>query len=181
MTVLAYIRVSTKDQDLAPQQKAILKRHPGAIIRAEKISGTKSHTSRPMLDLLLETIQANDVLVVWKMDRLGRNVKDLLTIVEKLDSIGASLQILDQSIDTKTASGKAFLQMLSVFAEFETNLRKERQLIGIEKAKSEGKYKGRKAKIDKALINQLIENGLKPKNICEQLNISRSTYYRLSC
>ena len=181
MIIYAYIRVSTSEQDLEPQRKAILKRHPGAIIREEKVSGTKHYNDRPMLSLLLDVIKKDDVLVVYKMDRLGRSTKNLLEIVDKLDSIGASLQILDQSIDTKTASGKAFLQMLSVFAEFETNLRKERQLIGIEKAKLDNKYKGRKSKIDSHSVKSLINNGLKPKDICSQLNISRSTYYRLSC
>ena len=77
-------------------------------------------------------------LVVWKLDRLARNMKDLLDIVETVEQRGATLEILDQAIDTGTASGKAFLQMLGVFAEFETNLRKERQMAGIAKAKTRG-------------------------------------------
>lgn len=80
-------------------------------------------------------INQGDKLVTWKLDRLARNIGDLCKTVDHLESRGASLEILDQKIDTNTATGKAFLQMLGVFAEFETNLRRERQLAGIVAAK----------------------------------------------
>jgi DNA invertase Pin-like site-specific DNA recombinase len=92
-------------------------------------------------------IKAGDKLVVWKLDRLARNMHDLTNIIETLNRKGAALEILDQKIDTSTATGRAFLQMLGVFAEFETNLRKERQLAGIASAKAKGKHLGRKASL----------------------------------
>ena len=92
-------------------------------------------------------INQGDKLVVWKLDRLARNTGDLCKIVDHLESRETSLEILDQKIDTSTATGKAFLQMLGVFAEFETNLRKERQLAGIAAAKANGKHLGRRSSL----------------------------------
>jgi len=83
-------------------------------------------------------------LVITRIDRLARSLRDLQNLVHDLKESGIELKATEQPIDTSTAAGKAFLDMLGVFAEFETNLRKERQLEGIEKAKTEGKYKGRK-------------------------------------
>jgi len=132
-----------------------------------------------MLELLLEMIAEGDRLVVWKLDRLARNMIDLLNIVESLEARGAALEIMDQAIDTSTASGKAFLQMLGVFAEFETNLRKERQAAGIAIAKAEGKYKGRPATTDAAEVIRLKSEGLGATAISKQLNIGRASVYRI--
>jgi DNA invertase Pin-like site-specific DNA recombinase len=125
-------------------------------------------------------MSAGDKLVVWKLDRLARIMNDLTNIVETIESKGASLEILDQRIDTGTASGKAFLQMLGVFAEFETNLRKERQLAGIAKAKQERPeaYQGRKVTTDGDEVKALIGRGLKPMEIARKLGVSRATVYR---
>lgn len=142
MTIFIYARVSSADQNTDIQKTDLLKRYPGAILREETASATTRN--RPVLELILQMIGEGDKLVVWKLDRLARNMKDLLSIVEDLEFKGATLEILDQSIDTGTASGKAFLQMLGVFAEFETNLRKERQMAGIASAKTKGVRFGRK-------------------------------------
>ena len=88
-------------------------------------------------------MRKGDVLVVTRIDRLARSIGDLQDIVRSLRSKGVALRATEQPVDTGTAAGKAFLDMLGVFAEFETNLRKERQLEGIAKAKAEGVYKGR--------------------------------------
>jgi DNA invertase Pin-like site-specific DNA recombinase len=98
-----------------------------------------------------------------------------------LESKGASLEILDQRIDTGTASGKAFLQMLGVFAEFETNLRKERQLAGIAKAKKERPeaYQGRQSTTDKDEVRALLTKGLSPTEVAKKMGVGRATVYRL--
>jgi DNA invertase Pin-like site-specific DNA recombinase len=179
MTIFAYCRVSTTDQDTGIQIEALLKAYPNAVVRQEKKSGTTT-LNRDMLSICLEMIGEGDKLVVWKLDRLARNVNDLTNIVETLESKGASLEILDQRIDTGTASGKAFLQMLGVFAEFETNLRKERQLAGITKAKKERPeaYQGRKTTTDGDEVKALLEKGIKPVEVAKKLGISRATVYR---
>lgn len=129
-----------------------------------------------MLELLLEVIGQDDKLVVWKLDRLGRSLLDILHVVEMLASKGASLEVLDQRIDTSTASGKAFLHMLGVFAEFENAIRKERQMAGI--AKAEGRYKGRPATVDAIEVNDLLAKGMTPSAIQEKLDISMTSFYR---
>jgi DNA invertase Pin-like site-specific DNA recombinase len=124
-----YARVSTLDQDLTLQQTT-LKAAGCSVIRAEKASGTR-RDGRTELQVLLDFLQPGDVLVVTRIDRLARSLKDLQDIVHELKVKGVSLKATEQPIDTGTAAGKAFLDMLGVFAEFETNLRKERQLEGI--------------------------------------------------
>ena len=132
------------------------------------------------LSLLLDMIGNGDKLLVCKLDRLARNMNDLLAIVSALEERGATLEILDQKIDNGSASGKAFLQMLGVFAEFETNLRKERQIAGIAKAKAErpDAYKGRPASVDGVAVRNLLNAGLKPTEVAKKLGISRATVYR---
>jgi len=178
MTTFAYCRVSTLDQDTTIQEEALHKAYPDAVVRTEKASGTTT-TGRPVLELILDMVQQGDKVVVWKLDRLARNMNDLTNIVQTLEERGASLEILDQRIDTSTASGKAFLQMLGVFAEFETNLRKERQLVGIEKAKKEGKYRGKQATIDTETVKRLKADGMGATAIARELGIGRASVYRI--
>lgn len=177
--IYGYCRVSTNEQDTTVQREQIVNSFPDAIIREEKVNGKRNHNERPMLDLLLDALAPGDQLIVFKLDRLGRSLSDLLNIVDKIEKKGASLTILDQSIDTSSASGKAFLQMLGVFAEFETNLRSERQRAGIEKAKQKGKYKGRQKTINNEQIINKINQGLSPKQISNELSISISSVYRI--
>ena len=151
MTVYGYARVSTTDQSL-DIQIAALKAAGCEKIRSEKVSGTSTN-GRQELKTLLEFIDAGDVLMVTRIDRLARSIGDLQDIVRALKAKGVALRATEQPIDTSTAAGKAFLDMLGVFAEFETNLRKERQMEGIAKAKAAGVYKGRPASIDPAGCN----------------------------
>ena len=123
-------------------------------------------------------LREEDKLVVWRLDRLARNMSDLLEIVREIEGKGATLEILDQRIDTGTASGKAFLQMLGVFAEFESNLRRERQMAGIQKAKAQGKYKGRKPGIDKQLVASMLAKGLSHSAVARELNCSTKSIQR---
>jgi len=112
-------------------------------------------------------------------DRLARSVKDLQDIVHELKARGVKLKATEQPVDTGTAAGKAFLDMLGVFAEFETNLRKERQLEGIASAKARGVYKGRSPTIDAGAVRKLAGQGIGGTEIARQLKISRASVYRL--
>ena len=177
MSKYGYARVSTIDQDLTVQQKA-LKAAGCDVIRAEKASGA-DRKGRTELQTLLDFIRHGDTLVVTRIDRLARSMKDLQDIVHELKAKGAHLQATEQPIDTSTAAGKAFLDMLGVFAEFETNLRKERQMEGIVEAKAAGVYKGRKPSIDVAKVRQMKDEGMGATAIARALKIDRTSVYRV--
>ena len=113
-----------------------------------------------------------------RLFRLARSIGDLQDIVRAVKAKGASLKATEQPIDTSTAAGKAFLDMLGVFAEFETNLRKERQLEGIAKAKAAGVYKGRRPSVDVAQVRALKQEGIGPSAIAKTLGIGRASVYR---
>lgn len=177
MAAYGYARVSSLDQDLTIQQQAL--RAAGCrVIRAEKISGARRN-GRTELQVLLDFVQPGDTLVVTRIDRLARSLKYLEDIVHELKGRGVTLRATEQPVDTGTAAGKAFLDMLGVFAEFETNLRRERQLEGIALAKTRGVYRGRKPSIDAAEIKRLREqDGLGPTAIARRLGIGRASVYR---
>jgi DNA invertase Pin-like site-specific DNA recombinase len=172
-----YARASSVDQDTAIQEAA-LKAAGCTIIRAEKKSGTALE-GRKELKTLLEFLRPGDTLAVTRIDRLARSVADLETIVKTLKERGAFLRAIEQPVDTSTPAGKAFLQMLGVFAEFETALRKERQMEGIAKAKAAGVYRGRKASIDVAMVRELKAAGVGPAEIAKRLGIGRASVYRV--
>jgi DNA invertase Pin-like site-specific DNA recombinase len=173
MTIIGYARVSTIDQNLEIQEAA-LKAAGADVIRSEKRSGT-STVGREELNIILQFLRPVDTLMVTRIDRLARSIGDLQDIVRTVKAKGAALKATEQPIDTSTAAGKAFLDMLGVFAEFETNLRRERQLEGIAKAKAEGRYKGRQASIDGAQIRLLI---LGATAIAARLSVGRASVYR---
>ncbi len=177
MAIYGYARVSTTEQDLSLQIKA-LKAAECEIIRSEKVSGT-STAGRNELRTLLDFLRDGDELVVTRIDRLARSIKDLQDIVFELREKGAVLKATEQPIDTSTAAGKCFLDMLGVFAEFETNLRRERQIEGIERAKERGVYKGRKPSIDVAKVRSLKERGMGATAIANELGIGRASVYRV--
>ena len=177
MAVYGYARVSTSDQDLTVQEEAL--RSAGCdVIRTEKVSGT-SRNGRAELETLLQFLRAGDTLMVTRIDRLARSIGDLQDIVRELKAKGAALKATEQPIDTSTAAGNAFLNMLGVFAEFETNIRRERQLEGIAKAKAEGVYKGRKPSIDAEAVKALRAQGVGASEIAQRLGIGRASVYRI--
>jgi DNA invertase Pin-like site-specific DNA recombinase len=176
MTIYGYARVSTADQDLTIQQEA-LKSAGCEIIRSEKVSGT-SVKDRKELATLLEFIRSGDELIITRVDRLARSVFDLQTIVRVLQDKRVSLRATEQPIDTSSAAGQCCREMLSVFAEFAPNLRRDRQAEGIAKAKAEGKFRGRPASIDKTRIIELKESGLSATQISKEMGISRVSVYR---
>ena len=117
--------------------------------------------------------------MVTRIDRLARSIGDLQDIVRQVKARGASLKATEQPIDTSTAAGKCFLDMLGVFAEFETNLRRERQLEGIAKAKAAGVYKGRPPSINAAQVRELKVQGMGASEIAKALKIGRASVYRM--
>ena len=177
MTIIGYARVSTTDQDLEIQIAA-LKREGCGTIRAEKRSGTTTE-GREELRIVLDFLREGDALMVTRIDRLARSIGDLQDIVRAVRARGASLKATEQPIDTSTAAGKCFLDMLGVFAEFETNLRRERQLEGIAKAKAAGVYKGRPASIDAPQVRAMKAQGLGASEIAKALKIGRASVYRV--
>ena len=150
------------------------------MIRSEKVTGT-TREGCTELATLLDFIRKGDTLVVTRVDRLARSIADLQDVVRALKAKGAAPRATEQPIDTSTAAGKAFLDMLGVFAEFETNLRRERQMEGIAAAKARGVYagKGRKPTVDVAEVRRLkSEEKLGPMAIAKRLKIGRASVYR---
>jgi DNA invertase Pin-like site-specific DNA recombinase len=178
MSVVGYARVSSAGQDL-DIQLAALKGAGCDVIRSEKRSGT-STDGRTELQTILDFVRKGDVLVVTRIDRLARSIADLAAIVRRLETKGVALKAIEQPIDTSSAAGRAFLQMLGVFAEFETAIRRERQLEGIEAAKAKGVYKGRPPKIKAADIAALKAKGLGASEIAKRLKIGRASVYRVA-
>jgi DNA invertase Pin-like site-specific DNA recombinase len=176
MNIIGYARVSTTDQDCSIQEASL--RSAGCnIVRAEKVSGA-SRNGRTELETVLQFLRTGDALVVTRIDRLARSLYDLEGIVRELQEKGVHLRALEQPVDTATPAGRAFLQMLGVFAEFETSLRRERQMEGIAKAKARGVYKGRKPTIDRDEILELQKEGVGPSEIAKRLGIGRTSVYR---
>lgn len=175
-TMIGYARVSTEDQDCAVQEEAL--RAAGCtVVRSEKRSGTTT-SGRDELDTVLSFLRPGDVLMVTRIDRLARSVSDLEKIVAQLREKDAHLRATEQPIDTSTPAGIAFLQMLGVFAQFETAIRRERQMEGIAKAKQEGVYKGRKPSVPVAEVQRLRGEGVSPSEIAKRLKIGRGSVYR---
>ncbi len=177
MALYGYARVSTLDQDLTIQQEA-LKAAGCEIVRSEKISGT-SRAGREELETLLGFLRRGDTLCITRIDRLARSLRDLQNIVYELEEKGVTLKATEQPIDTGSAAGKAFLGMLPFFSEFETNLRRERQMEGVQKAKAKGVYKGRKRSINRDEIRRLKDEGIGATEIAKRMKIGRGSVYRV--
>ena len=174
---VAYIRVSSSSQSLDLQREAVQKENVDKIFE-EKVSGTSTQ-GRDKLKEMLEFVREGDTCYITRTDRLARSILDLQLIVKELTDKGVGLVATEQPISTKDATSKCFLDMLGVFAEFETSIRKERQLEGIAKAKAKGVYKGGKAKISVDEIIRLKEEGLGATAIAKKMNIHRDSVYRL--
>lgn len=173
---IGYARTSTVDQNLDAQIEA-LKAAGCGMVRQEQRSGATLE-GRPELKTILDFIHSGETLVVTRIDRLARSMQDLQTIVARLKEKGAHLAATEQPVDTATAAGKAFFDMLGVFAEFETNLRRERQAEGIKAAKRKGVYRGRVPKIDMASIQAKLIEGCSPTEISRKMGVSRGTVYK---
>ena len=174
---VSYIRVSSTSQSLEVQRDAVKSVGVEKIFE-EKVSATSTQ-GRDKLRECLDFVREGDELVITRIDRLARSVLDLQLIIKELTDKGVSLTATEQPISTKDSTSKCFLDMLGVFAELETNLRKERQLEGIAKAKEKGVYKGGKSKIDVERIKTLKKEGMGATKIARELNIHRDSVYRL--
>jgi DNA invertase Pin-like site-specific DNA recombinase len=175
---IGYARTSTLDQSAGFQaQIRDLKAAGCEKLFKEQVS---SVAARPKLDAALDFIRKGDALVVVKLDRLARSTADLLRIMEDLRSKGATLKVLDMSLDTGTATGKLMFTIIGAIATFEREMMLERQREGIAKAKAEGRYKGRKptarAKADQA--KALKAEGVGASEIARRLGIGRASVYR---
>jgi DNA invertase Pin-like site-specific DNA recombinase len=179
MTIVAYARVSSAGQSLEVQLEQL--RAAGAEeVFQEKRSGTSTE-GRDQLEAALRFVRKGDVFVVTRLDRLARSMTDLRKIADMLTEKGVGLRVLQQgSIDTTRSDGRLLLNILASFAEFETDIRRERQMDGIAKAKAAGKYRGRKASIDPVQIAALKDAGLGASAIARKLGIGRASVYRVS-
>ena len=170
-----YARASSNDQDTDIQVAALV--DAGCeVIRTEKASGV-SLKNREELTTLMDFLRPGDELVITRIDRLARSLRDLENLVYELDQKGVVLSATEQAIDTSTNEGRCFISMLGIFAQFEHSIRYERQMEGVKKAKAEGKYKGRKPSVPVALVKQLRAEGLGASAIAKQVGCSRASVY----
>ena len=177
--VIGYARVSTQDQNLALQQDALTSAGCEKTF-TDTMSGAKA--TRPGLDGALGHLRAGDVLVVWRLDRLGRSLKQLIEVAQDLEKKGVGLRSLQEKIDTTSPGGKLVFHLFGALAEFERDLIRERTNAGLASARARGRVGGRKPvltgkKAEAALA--LHRDGKTPiKDICAMLGVSRSAFYR---
>ncbi len=175
--VYGYARVSATDQNLDAQIEK-LQAAGAEVIRSEKVSGT-SRDGRDELATIMEFLRDGDTVLVTRIDRLARSVRDLMNIVHELSERGVRVKATEQSFDTGDIYGEMTMNLLAVFADFETKLRKERQMEGIERAKERGVYKGRKPTIDADQVRSLKKQGMGATAIARELSIGRASVYRI--
>ncbi|MCR0722837.1 recombinase family protein [Staphylococcus aureus] len=177
---IGYARVSTGLQNLTLQEDR-LNQYGCEKIFSDHISGAKS--KRPGLDRAIEFARSGDTIVVWRLDRLGRNMADLITLVNELNNRGVSFHSLEENItmDKSSSTGQLLFHLFAAFAEFERNLILERSSAGRIAARARGRYGGRPEKLNKqdlTLLKTLYDNGTPIKTIAEQWKVSRTTIYR---
>jgi DNA invertase Pin-like site-specific DNA recombinase len=176
---IGYARVSTDDQTLDLQRDA-LKRAKCRHTYEEQASG--KNTARPELDGCLKALRKGDTLVVWRLDRLGRSLRDLIQLTQDLQGRGIGLESLTEKIDTVSTTGKLVFHVFAALAEFERNLIRERTLAGLKAARARGRSGGRPKKLSpkelKAIRTLLRSNEVPVQDIAAQFNVNRSTLYR---
>lgn len=177
---IGYARVSTGLQNLNLQEDR-LNTYGCEKIFNDHMGGSKS--KRPGLDKAIEFARSGDTIVVWRLDRLGRNMEDLITLVNELNERGVSFHSLEENItmDKSSSTGQLLFHLFAAFAEFERNLILERSSAGRIAARARGRYGGRPEKLnqkDLNLLKTLYDNGTPIKTIAEQWHVSRTTIYR---
>ena len=179
---IGYARVSTEDQNLALQTDA-LKQAGCQKLFKEKISSTQAH--RPALEELLNHLRAGDTLIVWKLDRLGRSLKELINLINQLASKAVNFKSLNENIDTSTPTGQLVFHIFCALAEFERALIRQRTLAGLQAARARRQVLGRPKGLSKAAQQKaqaaasLYKAGsLEVRAICNHLHISVPTLYR---
>ena len=180
---IGYARVSTKDQNLSLQKDALLK-EGCELFFEENASGAKS--DRLELRRMIDQLRKGDIVIIWKLDRLGRSLRDLVNLVTEIQDKGAGLKSLNDSIDTTTPQGKLTFHLFAALAEFERDIIRERTKAGLESARARGRKGGRPKGLseqakNKAIIAETLyrEGDFSVKQICQHLDIARSTFYKL--
>ena len=176
--LLGYARVSTQDQSVELQRDALTKAGCKKVF-TDKISGAQAE--RPGLNKAMEMLRDGDTLVVWKLDRLGRSVKNLVDLVGELAEQGVHFKSLTDSIDTTTPSGRFFFHVMASLAEMERELTVERTRAGLEAARQLGRKGGRKRQMTDSKIEsakKLLAHGVPPRDVAENLGVSVPTLYR---
>jgi DNA invertase Pin-like site-specific DNA recombinase len=174
-----YARVSTDDQTPALQLAALTKAGCKTIFKDDGLSGAT--TRRPALLRCLKKLEHGDTLIVWKLDRLGRSLRDLITMLDDLKQRGVEFRSLTEAIDTETPTGRAMWQMIGVLAELERSLISERTRAGVKAAQRRGVKFGRKPKLTPqqlAHAHKLIEDGQRREDVAALFKVSRVTLYR---
>ncbi|KAJ0345146.1 hypothetical protein COL154_013971 [Colletotrichum chrysophilum] len=177
MARIGYARVSTLDQDL-DQQHDRLKAEGCEIVRSEKVSGG-SRDGRLELATVIEFLRPGDELVVTRLDRLGRDTRDVLNLIHECEQKGAFVTVLDPHVSTRGEMGHVVLTVLGMVAQMERRFIRERQRDGIERAKAKGVYKGGSRRIDRGQIERLHGDGFGPTQIAQQVGCSRMQIYRI--
>ena len=177
---IGYARVSTDDQKLDLQKDALSK--AGCVdVYEEKVSG-KSTTDRPVLDYCLRALSAGDALVVWRLDRLGRSLPDLVRIVTELESKGITFESLTEKIETGSATGKLVFHVFAALAEFERNLIRERTQAGLAAARARGRKGGRKPALGEKQVREirllLADPETTVSDVASRYGVSRATLYK---
>jgi len=177
MSVIGYKRVSSEGQNLDRQDLG-----QGDKVFEEKLSG-KSAKDRPALQAMIEYAREGDAVVVFSIDRLARDLRDLQDIISTLNDKGVAISFLSERLTFSAEADDAFaklqLQMMGAFAEFERNIIKKRQAEGIAKAKAKGVYKGTKKRIDRAQVHQMKAEGFSTYKMAEDMGISRMSVHRI--
>lgn len=180
MADIGYARVSTNEQLLDLQLTALKKAGVEKIFSDEGVSGTLA--SRPGLDAACDYLREGDVLVVWKLDRLGRSTKNVLALIETLEQREVGFRSLTEGVDTRGPFGKAMLTVLAAFAQLERDLIAERTKAGLAEARAKGRVGGRPKALtpkDVSFIQKLYDSGdFTAKEIASKLNVSVATAYR---
>lgn len=176
--LIGYARVSTEDQKLDLQVDA-LKGAGCEKFFSDQVSGASK--LKPGLEEALAYIRSGDTLVVWKLDRLGRTVKDLVDLVQTLDDKGIQFRSLTDGIDTSTTAGRFFFHVMAALAHMERELVRERTKAGLAAARARGRNGGRKSKMSDsklAAAKQLLDTGTPVQEVATNLGVSRATLYR---
>lgn len=174
-----YARVSTDDQNADMQLAALKKAGARKIYTDDGLSGAT--TKRPALLRCLKALKRGDTLIVWKLDRLGRSLRDLIAMLDDLKHRGVKFHSLTEAIDTETPTGRAMWQMIGVLAELERSLIAERTKAGVAAARARGVKFGRKPKLTRQQITQarkLIAQGERPEDVAASFHVGRTTLYR---
>ncbi|MEZ4991919.1 MAG: recombinase family protein [Saprospiraceae bacterium] len=179
---IGYARVSTKEQNLSLQLDALKKEGCRRIFQ-EKVSGTKA--DRPELRKMFDQLREDDIIIIWKLDRLGRSLRDLVNLVKEIQDKDAGLKSLNDSIDTTTPHGKLTFHIFASLAEFERDIISERTKAGLASARARGRKGGRpkglsKKAYDRAIVVETLykQGDMSISQICKHVGIARSTVYK---